>query len=130
MISFEAKVMISPVTSTPRYNLRYLFLCINVLILVFAVGFARGDCTGYPDSAAAGHRALVPLLDLCTSERLADLQVRSGLRLWFEIDHRSSNFSPDGRLVGLVVKTSAPRVEDPRFESHLRQDFSRVESYQ
>ena len=43
-------------------------------------------------------------------------------------------------LVGLVVKVSASRVEDPGFESHLRQDpgiesclhqdFSRVESYQ
>ena len=27
------------------------------------------------------------------------------------------------RLVGLVVKASASRVEDPRFESRLRQDF-------
>ena len=33
-------------------------------------------------------------------------------------------------LFGLVVKASALRVEDPRFESHLRQDFSGVESYQ
>ena len=33
-------------------------------------------------------------------------------------------------LVGLVVKASASRVEEPRFESHLCQDFSRVESYQ
>ena len=37
--------------------------------------------------------------------------------------------SPD-RLVGLVVKASAPRVEDPGFESRLRRDFSGVESYQ
>ena len=28
------------------------------------------------------------------------------------------------RLVGLVVKASAPRAEDPRFESYLRRDFS------
>ena len=28
-------------------------------------------------------------------------------------------------LVGLVVKASAPRVEDPGFESRLRRDFSR-----
>ena len=34
------------------------------------------------------------------------------------------------RLVGLVVKASAPRAGDPRFESHLRRDFFGVESYQ
>ena len=34
------------------------------------------------------------------------------------------------RLVGLVVKASASRVEDPGFESRLRQDFFGVESYQ
>ena len=33
-------------------------------------------------------------------------------------------------IVGLVVKASALRVEDPRFESRLRQDFPGVESYQ
>ena len=32
------------------------------------------------------------------------------------------------RLVGLVVKASASRVEDPGFESRLRQDFFGVES--
>ena len=37
--------------------------------------------------------------------------------------------SPD-RLVGLVVKASASRAEDPGFESHLRRDFFGVESYQ
>ena len=31
------------------------------------------------------------------------------------------------RLVGLVVKASASRAEDPGFESHLRRDFSGVE---
>ena len=36
---------------------------------------------------------------------------------------------PD-RLVGLVFKASASRAEDPGFESHLRRDFSEVESYQ
>ena len=30
-----------------------------------------------------------------------------------------------GRLVGLVVKASASRAEDPEFESRLRRDFSR-----
>ena len=34
------------------------------------------------------------------------------------------------RLVGLVVKASASREEDPGFESRLRRDFSGVESYQ
>ena len=32
--------------------------------------------------------------------------------------------------VGLVVKASASRAEDPGFESRLRWDFSGVESYQ
>ena len=34
------------------------------------------------------------------------------------------------RLVGLVVKASASRAEDPGFESRLRRDLSGVESYQ
>ena len=38
--------------------------------------------------------------------------------------------SPINRLVGLVVKASASRAGDPGFVSHLRQDFSGVESYQ
>ena len=33
-------------------------------------------------------------------------------------------------LVGIVVKASASRAEDPGFESRLRRDFSGVESYQ
>ena len=33
-------------------------------------------------------------------------------------------------LVGLVVKASASRAEDPGFDSRLRRDFSGVESYQ
>ena len=36
----------------------------------------------------------------------------------------------DHRLVGLVVKASTSRVEEPGFESHLRRDFFGVESYQ
>ena len=36
----------------------------------------------------------------------------------------------DDRLICLVVKVSASRAEDPRFESRLWQDFSGVESYQ
>ena len=34
------------------------------------------------------------------------------------------------RLVGLVVKASASRAEDPGFESRLRRVFFGVESYQ
>ena len=34
------------------------------------------------------------------------------------------------RLVGLVVKVSASRVEDPGFKSRLVTRFFRVESYQ
>ena len=34
------------------------------------------------------------------------------------------------RLLGLVVKASASRAADPRFDSRLRRgDFARVESY-
>ena len=34
------------------------------------------------------------------------------------------------RLVGLVVKASASRAEDPGFDSRLRRDFFGVESHQ
>ena len=34
------------------------------------------------------------------------------------------------RLVDLVVNASASRAEDPGFESRLRRDFFRVETYQ
>ena len=34
------------------------------------------------------------------------------------------------RLVGLVVKASTSRAEDPGFESRLRRDYFGVESYQ
>ena len=39
-------------------------------------------------------------------------------------------FSPCYRLIGVVVKASALRVEDPGFESCVRQDFFWVKSYQ
>ena len=38
--------------------------------------------------------------------------------------------SPLDHLVGLVVKVSASRAEDPGFESRFPWDFFRVESYQ
>ena len=38
--------------------------------------------------------------------------------------HLVCRFSRSGCLDGLVVKASAPRAEDPRFESRLRRDFS------
>ena len=34
------------------------------------------------------------------------------------------------RLVGLVIKASASRTEDPGFESRMRRDFFGVKSYQ
>ena len=37
---------------------------------------------------------------------------------------------PVDPLVGLVVKASASRAEDPGFESRLRRNFSGVEPYQ
>ena len=46
---------------------------------------------------------------------------------------QSVNTSPSSvndRLVGLVVKVSASRAEDPGLESRLRRDFFGVESYQ
>ena len=39
-------------------------------------------------------------------------------------------FPQQHRLVGLVVKASASRAEDPGFESRLRWDFYGVKSYQ
>ena len=38
--------------------------------------------------------------------------------------------APPYRLVGRMVKASASRAEDPGFETRLRRDFFRVESYQ
>ena len=53
----------------------------------------------------------------------------------FETDTKGRHSSPLtfcklDRLVGLVVKASASRAEDPGFESRLRRDFFGVESYQ
>ena len=50
--------------------------------------------------------------------------------LWWQALPFSNSPSSTDRLVGLVVKASCSRVEDPRFKSHLHRDFSWVESYQ
>ena len=42
----------------------------------------------------------------------------------------SLSLSLSDRLVGLGVKVSASRTEDPGSESRLRRDFSGVDSYQ
>ena len=44
--------------------------------------------------------------------------------------HLLPQYTDKNRFVGLVVKASAPRAEDPGFESRLRRDFSGVEYYQ
>ena len=44
--------------------------------------------------------------------------------------NEAHKFTNRYRLDGLVVKASASRAEDPRFESRLRRDFFGVESYQ
>ena len=43
---------------------------------------------------------------------------------------KTNSPTPQKRLVGLVVRASASRAEDPGFESCLRRDFFGVESYQ
>ena len=45
-------------------------------------------------------------------------------------DCRVSQDPKPNRLVGLVVKASASRAEDPGFESRWRRDFFGVEPYQ
>ena len=47
----------------------------------------------------------------------------------FSVAMSSFPFHKD-RLVGLVIKASASRAEDPGFESRLRRDFFGVDSYQ
>ena len=75
-----------------------------------------------------------------------DIQGQSALlsccfRTLIVIEARSSSLPPPSNnvretlcctdhLVGLVVKASASRAEDPGFESRVRRDFSGVESYQ
>ena len=58
---------------------------------------------------------------VCKNDKFSSIKfhISSGLLL-----------STQYRLVGLVIKASATRAEDPQFESCLRQDFSWVESYQ
>ena len=59
----------------------------------------------------------------------------SGITACCMVTARSSKLihclsSANYRLIGLVIKASASRAEDPEFESRLRRDFSGVESYQ
>ena len=67
-----------------------------------------------------------------TDVRLVSLKTTSFLQPTYALHcSNTSAISPFiNRLVGLVVKASASRAEDPGFESRLRQDFFGVESYQ
>ena len=49
--------------------------------------------------------------------------------LW-RVTKQTSSTVPADRLVGLVVKVSASKAEDPGFESRLLRDFFGVKSYQ
>ena len=73
-----------------------------------------GCCCG---AGSAGCTGLFPPLT-------ARQPVLSALLVWL---HGLVSFN---RLVGLVVKASASRAEDPGFESRLCRDFFGVESYQ
>ena len=55
---------------------------------------------------------------------------RAGARSTGHIEDSHPIFLKDHRLVGLVVKASASRAEDPGFQSRLRRNFFGVESYQ
>ena len=69
--------------------------------------------------------------DLCsTMQTLARFQGQPLGTLLRDGGGAHVRLSERDRLVGLVVKTSASRAEDPGFESRLRRDFSGVESYQ
>ena len=47
------------------------------------------------------------------------------IRSYSAVHNRTHDSSCLHRLVGLVVKASASRAEDPGFESRLRRDFIR-----
>ena len=49
--------------------------------------------------------------------------------VWWGGGARVLSMSVGQIVVGLVVKASASRAEDPGFESRLPRDFYRVESY-
>ena len=57
-------------------------------------------------------------------------QKRVNIFLTKKIQLHCVTFHVSHRFVGLVVKASASRAEDPGFESRLCRDFSGVESYQ
>ena len=58
------------------------------------------------------------------------IQLFKQLPLWHTLACSWASQQPANRLVGLVVKASISRAEDPGFESYLRRDFSGVESHQ
>ena len=64
----------------------------------------------------------VPCLSFTKKSRVSDQNGVSLLYIMLEIHH--SGWEPSDRLVGLVVKASASRAEDPGFEPRLRRDFS------
>ena len=89
--------------------------------------------------------------DVCSLATHATLSQHLGASLWISSKHTVADPTqllprwPSGKghrpgfgvclpwgshLVGLVVKESASRAEDPGFESRLRWDFFGVESYQ
>ena len=57
------------------------------------------------------------------TEHAYRLEIRSDIRT-------SLQLGKTNRLVGLKVKASASRAEDPGFKPRLRRDFSGVESHQ
>ena len=66
---------------------------------------------------------------MCTTVRTqsgTDRKVKGSEDEWRNV----TSPCPINRLVGLVVKASDSRAEDPGFESRLRREFFGVESYQ
>ena len=56
---------------------------------------------------------------------LSRVRVMSQASKWKITSARLLNHETTDRLVGLVVKASASRAENPGFESRLRREFSR-----
>ena len=69
-------------------------------------------------------------LDSITGVPVNITKILAILYIVFKSINRSTGDPLKDRLVGLVVKASASRAEDPGFEFRLRRDFFKVESYQ